>query len=107
VKRLNNKGKYALLIVASFLFTSCAEVDPFVQTCVVTMDYGFLSGLWHGLIIPFSWIGTLFSNSIVIYASHTSDWYDFGFVIGLIILGSSTRLLSSSSIKKMTKELTA
>lgn len=107
MKRLNNKRKYALLVVAGFLFTSCAEVDPFIQTCVVTMDYGFLSGLWHGLIIPFSWIGTLFNDSIVIYASHTSEWYDFGFVIGLIILGSSTRMLSSTSIKNFTKALTA
>ena len=80
-------GYYSLFIL---LFTSCADVSPNVNACITSDPYGFWSGLWHGIIVPFSWIGSLFSDSIAIYAyDNSGGWYDFGFMLGVGGLGFS------------------
>ena len=44
---------------------------------------GFWLGLWHGIIIPVTFIVSLFSDTVNIYEVHnTGGWYDFGFVLG-------------------------
>jgi len=46
---------------------------------------GFLSGIWHGWIAPFTLIIGLFDNSIRVYETlNTGWWYDFGFYIAVI-----------------------
>ena len=70
------------LILFAILFSGCADVTP-VKDCITTAPYGFWGGLWHGIILPFSFIGSLFSDDIAIYAvNNNGGWYDFGFVIG-------------------------
>ena len=45
---------------------------------------GFWWGLLHGLIAPFSLIGSFFNPEIRAYAApNTGWWYDLGFVAGL------------------------
>lgn len=86
--------KTTTIILALFLLlmSGCADVTP-IQDCVVDEPYGFWSGLWHGIIAPFSFIGSLFCDSISMYAvNNTGGWYDFGFVLGAgILFGSSSR----------------
>ena len=85
----NLKIVFSLLIV--ILFIGCADVSPHVNDCITSSPYGFWSGLWHGMITPFSWIGSLFSNDIAIYAyNNNGGWYDFGFVLGIGGLGFSS-----------------
>ena len=73
-----------LLIVVSVSLFSCADVSPHAPDCITSEPYGFWSGLWHGFILPISWIGSLFSDNIAIYAyNNNGGWYDFGFVIGV------------------------
>ncbi len=56
--------------------------------CVTKNAYGFFGGLWHGIIVPASFVGSLFFDDIAIYAyNNTGGWYDFGFVIGISSLG--------------------
>lgn len=44
---------------------------------------GFLAGLWHGLIMPITFIISLFDSGVRIYeANNNGRWYEFGFVIG-------------------------
>jgi hypothetical protein len=44
---------------------------------------GFWLGLWHGLIVPFTFIISLFSDNVTIYEIHNSGgWYNFGFLVG-------------------------
>jgi hypothetical protein len=52
---------------------------------------GFWQGLWHGIISPFAFIASLFSDSVGIYEVHNNGgWYNFGFLFGAsIILGGS------------------
>ncbi|MFU7529076.1 hypothetical protein [Qipengyuania sp. ASV99] len=58
---------------------------------------GFLWGLWHGFIFPWSFIGSLFSPDIAVYAvPNTGGWYDFGFFLGITVLGGGSFFGSKS-----------
>ena len=51
---------------------------------------GFFSGMFHGFILPWSFAGSLFSDTMRIYAFPNSGTsYDFGYVIGLFFLGAA------------------
>lgn len=52
---------------------------------------GFWWGLWHGFIFPWAWIGSLFSDEIAVYAvPNSGGWYDFGFFLGVTVLGGGS-----------------
>ncbi|HYD24818.1 MAG TPA: hypothetical protein VEB68_08465 [Croceibacterium sp.] len=52
---------------------------------------GFLHGLWHGFVFPFAWIGSLFDPAIAFYAvPNNGGWYDFGFFLGITVLGGGS-----------------
>ena len=47
---------------------------------------GFWKGVWHGFIVLFTFIGSLFSDKIQVYEVHNNGgWYDFGFVFGVMM----------------------
>lgn len=51
-------------------------------------EYGFFSGIWHGICFPFAIIGKIFGADIGIYAQNNSGiFYWIGFLIGLGGLG--------------------
>lgn len=79
-----------LIIPVLLLLSSCADVTP-IDECVYEEPYGFFSGLWHGIIAPVSFIGSLFFEDIAMYAvNNNGNWYNFGFVLGAgILFGSS------------------
>jgi hypothetical protein len=75
-----------IILISVLLLTSCAKFTP-IEQCVSDIPHGFWSGLWHGIIAPISFIGSLFSNEVAMYAvNNTGGWYDFGFVLGSGIL---------------------
>ena len=44
---------------------------------------GFWQGLWQGFISPFTFLISLFSETINVYEVHNNgNWYNFGFVGG-------------------------
>lgn len=44
---------------------------------------GFWLGLWHGLIVPVTFVISLFTDTVSIYeVVNTGGWYDFGFLLG-------------------------
>jgi len=52
---------------------------------------GFWWGLFHGFVAPFALIRSFFNPEIRMYAAPNSGWwYDLGFVIGILTLGSGT-----------------
>jgi len=83
--------KKTILITTVVLFTllmitGCADVTP-IEQCVDVSPYGFWGGLWHGIISPISFFGSLFMDDVAMYAVNNSGgWYDFGFVLGAGIL---------------------
>ena len=71
------------VVSSSFIYWVCG-CKPHVADCITSNPYGFWSGLWHGMVVHFSWIGSLFSDDIAIYAyNNNGGWYDFGFVLGI------------------------
>jgi len=82
----NKKTVIALFIVFIFLLSvSCAPGNiRFVEKSA-----GFWSGLWHGLICCVTFIISLFSDSVHMYEiNNTGNWYNFGFLIGVMIIFS-------------------
>jgi len=48
---------------------------------------GFWLGLWHGVILPISFIISLFRDSVNVYEVHNNgDWYNFGFLLGAALV---------------------
>ena len=43
---------------------------------------GFFSGLLHGFLIVFSFIGSLFTDVRIYNFPNSGRWYDFGYIIG-------------------------
>ena len=71
------------------IISGCAPGNTrFIETAA-----GFWAGLWHGLISLFTFIISLFSDTVRMYeVNNTGEWYDFGFLLGaMIILGGSCR----------------
>ena len=80
--------KSILLGLVIIFFSGCADVTN-VQECIPALEhtYGFWGGVWHGMICQFSFIGSLFSDDIAVYAiNNNGGWYDFGFVGGLGVM---------------------
>jgi len=76
-------GIYGLLcLLLLVLFSACAPKGNTVS------EYGFFSGIWHGICFPFALIGKLLGFKIGIYAEHNSGFfYWLGYIFGLGGLG--------------------
>lgn len=75
---------------AVVLMSSCAA-DPNPVVGTGEDSPGFLMGLWHGIIILFTFVISLFTDDVSVYeVANDGNWYDFGFFLGLMIsLGGS------------------
>lgn len=78
-----NKIIMGLIILVVLLnLTSCAP-KSYTET-----EYGFFSGIFHGIVFIFSLLGKLFGMNIGLYAEHNSGFfYWLGFIIGIGGLG--------------------
>ncbi len=48
---------------------------------------GFWLGVWHGMILPITWIVSLFTDTVTPYEVFNSgSWYDVGFVLGISLV---------------------
>ncbi|HCY41559.1 MAG TPA: hypothetical protein DHV48_09415 [Prolixibacteraceae bacterium] len=75
------------LMIAVILLSSCAEVQN-IEACKTGHTYGFFGGLWHGIIAPVSFVISLFSDNVAVWAiNNNGGWYTFGFLIGVGSLG--------------------
>ena len=82
-----------LAVVLMLLLSACAAgVNPAADTPSVEGDVaGFWLGLWQGIIVPVTWVISLFSDTVSIYEVHNNGgWYDTGFLLGAsFFLGGS------------------
>ncbi len=75
------RARFIGLLVTYAALSACASQIPAVREASAP---GFLAGLWHGWIVVFSFIGSLFSPDIAIYAvPNNGGWYNFGFALGV------------------------
>ena len=78
--------KILLSILLFTVLTGCADVVNY-EIFFNPHVYGFWGGLWHGIVLPFSWISSLIFDDIAVYAvSNNGGWYDFGFMIGVYLV---------------------
>jgi hypothetical protein len=73
-----------LLITICFSIGCAAGRNPLKDSAGVDGSAaGFWLGLWHGIILPFAFVVSLFSDKVTIYEVHnTGGWYNFGFLLG-------------------------
>ena len=84
-KKLLTLGIFVLF--ALLIFSSCADVQN-VEACKTGHTYGFFGGLWHGIIAPVSFVISLFTDDVAVWAvNNNGGWYAFGFLIGVGGLG--------------------
>jgi hypothetical protein len=99
---LNRTTGSLFLLFFLLLLSGCADVEPEVSECLQGHTYGFWAGLWHGIIAPVSFVGSLIFDDIAVWAvNNNGGWYAFGFVLGSGIIGggggSAARRRSSRS----------
>ena len=89
-----DKLNIVITIILSTLLVSCADsVD--VSSCINEINQaGFWSGVWHGMISIFSFVGSIFNDDIAIYdVNNNGLWYDFGYVGGLGIIINGIKII--------------
>ena len=84
------KGRLIALLVAValvMLISGCAaSANSAANTG--TQIAGFWKGLWHGVILPVTFVISLFNHNVGIYEIHNNGgWYNFGFVLGILTIG--------------------
>lgn len=78
-----------LIVLVALLLTACAAgPNPVEGVPAEDGDLaGFWLGLWHGVIAPITFVVSLFSDGVNVYEAHNNGgWYNFGFVIGAVVL---------------------
>lgn len=79
---MNRTTKSILIVfIALLLLTSLSSCAPKSYT---SSEYGFFSGIIHGIVILFALIGKLFGADVGLYAENNSGFfYWLGFIIGI------------------------
>ena len=83
---MKNNITLIIIIILLIIMSGCApNID--ITTCTTNQmylyTYGFFGGLWHGFIVVFSFIVSLFNADIAMYAvNNNGGWYNFGFILG-------------------------
>ena len=84
-----------LLVAATLLLTACVATEA--PSAVSPTAPGFLLGVWHGFAFPVTFILSLFTDDISIYAvPNNGHWYDFGYFVGVCFLGVGARTTKRS-----------
>ena len=71
-------------IAALLLLSSCAAGPNTARPAAEPA--GFWLGLWHGIILPVTFVISLFTENVNPYeVANNGNWYDFGFFFGVMI----------------------
>lgn len=75
------------LLILCFTLAASNATEAFVQEYQYSQydTPGFFSGVWHGLLAPYSLIARWFIDDAAMYAVPNTGWfYDAGFLGGLV-----------------------
>lgn len=82
-KRLRRRALLALAVL-TLLLAGCAAGPN--SAVAAGSDAGFWLGLWHGVILPVTFVISLFTENVNVYeVDNTGNWYDVGFLLGLLV----------------------
>jgi hypothetical protein len=72
------------VVLVALLLTSCAPGSNPAAGQGASIA-GFWQGLWHGFILLFTFIVSLFNHNVGIYEVHNNGgWYNFGYLLGVM-----------------------
>ncbi len=78
----------SIVALSVLILVGCAA-GPNSSSGVANADgelAGFFMGLWHGIISFITFIISLFSDKVSVYEIHNNGgWYNFGFILGIMI----------------------
>ena len=87
---MSRRIRLAAIATVLLALAACTAVQT--GTVVQTGAPGFVEGVWHGFIFPVAFIVSLFKPEIAIYSvPNNGTWYDFGYFVGIVILGVGAR----------------
>ena len=83
---MSQRLRWVLVAVFLLLVLSSCAAGPNSAVDVASAEgevAGFWIGLWQGIIVPITWVISLFSDTVSIYEVHNNGgWYDTGFLLG-------------------------
>ena len=85
---MNKKTIFLLSIIVMILAACTAGANDLINTVAAKGEVaGFWQGLWHGLIAIVTFIISLFKDNVSVYEVHNNGtWYNFGFILGMMII---------------------
>ncbi|HYY81532.1 MAG TPA: hypothetical protein VFD04_20485 [Actinomycetes bacterium] len=88
-----NGRRLALLLAGGLLLAGCAAGPNNVAHVDAPHVAGFWLGLWHGVILPVTFLVSLFNDHVNVYDVHNNgNWYNLGFVLGVsVVFGGPSR----------------
>jgi hypothetical protein len=76
-----------LAVPAALLLLSSCAAGPNTAAGTGEDPAGFWMGLWHGIIVPVTFVISLFTDTVSVYeVANNGNWYDFGFFLGVVIV---------------------
>ncbi|MHB1342059.1 MAG: hypothetical protein ACYCX5_09925 [Coriobacteriia bacterium] len=76
----------AVLVLTVVLLSACAP-GPNTAASEGADVAGFWQGLWHGLIVIFTFVISLFKDNVSIYeVNNNGGWYNFGYLLGVMMV---------------------
>lgn len=84
----NSKSIFIVLFLLVIIFIVPRQANAFVQQGQYSVyePAGFFSGIWHGLLAPWSLIARWFIDGVEMYAIPNTGWfYDLGFLLGVSV----------------------
>lgn len=76
-----------ILSIMLVMLTGCAHSGT-------VAPYGFVAGIWHGLIMTWALVAKVFNPEVQVFAGNNIGiWYDAGFVLGAGAFGRIVRAI--------------
>ncbi|MBW9262188.1 MAG: hypothetical protein K1566_04620 [Candidatus Thiodiazotropha sp. (ex. Lucinisca nassula)] len=76
--------RFVTVLLLAVALASCTAGD---SQFTAESPAGFFWGLWHGVISVISLVIHLFNDNVVVYeVDNSGGWYDFGFLLGVIMV---------------------
>ena len=80
--RMRRSIPVVLTVILVLTLAACTATQP--PTASMPGEPGFFRGFWHGFIAPVTFVISVFTDAVRVYAvPNLGRWYDFGFMLGI------------------------